>query len=269
MRNFSTITKREKETGAAALVAALLIAIVSVAGPGISQSIQQPAHVLGTFATNDCPKINASGFIVSNGAACGGTSFFGATLAAVVPGNWSALGTGGSITTVDGVAGTSGAIKIVGIPGTGTNGNWAGAQVTVAGTTWTKTLVLYSEFNTNTNGVSTGFIVGPTDGTKVEGILWGTNTTGAYASGGVSITNVTGGTIAGISSQLAGPGAGPVFIRVSRATNTYTVSISADGINFDTSFTESVPFLTATGIAVVGSARGGTNAPTCYLESFN
>src|SRR5882672_1934734 len=39
----------------------------------IHADIQQPAHVLGTFATNDCAKINVKGFLVSQGAGCGAT----------------------------------------------------------------------------------------------------------------------------------------------------------------------------------------------------
>lgn len=60
-----------------ALIAFLVLTGVLLASmgywalPAVSQGIQQPARVYGSFATNDCAKLNASGFVVSNGSACG------------------------------------------------------------------------------------------------------------------------------------------------------------------------------------------------------
>ena len=55
---------------------AVFLIVIGVGGylSSHADGIQQPAHVLGAFSTNDCAKINASGFLVTNGAGCSGAS---------------------------------------------------------------------------------------------------------------------------------------------------------------------------------------------------
>jgi hypothetical protein len=48
--------------------------------PVLPDGIQQPAHVLGAFTTNDCAKINASGFLVTNAATCAASGGGGITV---------------------------------------------------------------------------------------------------------------------------------------------------------------------------------------------
>lgn len=201
----------------------------------------------------------------------GGSAFFSGSLTAITPGDWSAIGTGGSVSTVTG-AGGGNALKITGLPGTGTDGNWAGQQVSVAGTTWTKTVIIYGPTTYSTSGVAATTSIGFTDGTKFEGVAVAYLNSGTSANGAISLTNVTGGSIAGVSGALAfGTNfTGPIFIQLvkSNSGNTLSGFVSADGANWDQVFTESGPFLTASGVAAISSSRGGSFGPTFYLESF-
>ena len=51
--------------------------------------------------------------------------------------------------------------------------------------------------------------------------------------------------------------------------STLTAAVSMDGVNFETQFVDSTPFVTPTAVSVVVGARGNSTASVVYLESYN
>jgi len=190
---------------------------------------------------------------------------------AIVPANWSAIGSGGSFTTITGQNGGS-ALRIVGATGGGSNGPFYGVSAAVSGTSWTKTFLVYP-IMPGTSFPAGYVVIGFTDGTKYEGV-------GLNSEGGPSISSLKNSTFANAGSiananGTVGPiarfvlGVAPVLVQLTRSGSTLTGSVSIDnGLNWETIFSDTTPFLTPTGVCVVAGGRGNTNASVAYFESY-
>jgi len=190
---------------------------------------------------------------------------------AIVPASWSAIGSGGSFTTITGQNGGN-ALRIVGATGGSSNGPFYGVSASVSGTSWTKTFLVYP-IMPGTSFPAGYVLVGFTDGTKYEGVA-------LSSEGGPSISSLKNSTFANAGSIANANGTvgaigrfflgvAPVLIQLTRSGSTLTGSVSIDnGSNWETIFSDTTPFLTPTGVCVVAGGRGNSNSSVAYFESY-
>ena len=171
----------------------LVLCVAAWVDFGHADGVTQPAHVYGTYATNDCAKINATGFVVTNGAACSG-----AGTAQVFSFGGGFVNGGSTITT---------AISIpVTVPSTCTVRAWAiSIPATDTGTATVKFLRLAagtaspgSANSINTSGVSLS------SGTHIRSTTLSDFTSTAITAGDIIAVNLTtvGGTPTGLTANL-------------------------------------------------------------------
>ncbi len=117
-------------------------------------------------------------------------------------------------------------------------------------------------------------LIGFTDGTKTEGCGIDPATASSVEAQQLSDTTISGGTSAAPSGTTTNGTIGipyfPLTVQVSRTGTTYTCAWSYNnGASFVSSFVDSVPFLTATSVAVYAQTRTGSTPVAFTLVSYN
>lgn len=205
----------------------------------------------------------------SSGGSGGGASWFGGSITAPVPANWSQIGTGCANSTVTGVTGGV-ALQTV---STSSTQNLCGWQITAAAGDFSHVFIFYAVVSSlNFATVEVGF----TDGTKLE---WCGNGAGDGTTTNLPIVTqakasaLTGGSVSAANGASTyrlpfNSQSGPSFFRLSRTGTNLACDASPDGVNWINLFNDTSPFLTASALYFGADPRGADAISLGTLQSY-
>jgi hypothetical protein len=230
----------------------------------------------GATVSGDCAQFDSHGNLVDSGGACGGGGGgLSCPLTGLTVANWSALGSGGSVSTITNWCGAGSGLEIFGATGGNTYGPWYGQGVSVpSNTSWSHYLIVYPALAA-VSGIADTMCGIVTDGTKWEGPCISANSNGQSSEGSIYATAFNAGAIykpsGDVGARFLGVNVVTFWLAWDATSSTVSGGYCLDtpwGQNCIVQFTDPVPNVVPSAVGIIASARGGSVPSIAFLESY-